>query len=104
MDAARVGSAASGEEYFIQRLYVGIPPEKQTSRDQKQRYGVLAYAVTLPQQVLGTTESEYQLTIDGRKVNVSGIKCYIVNSGRMGTGLTLDEISAPRTACWTCSC
>ena len=95
VDAARVGSAATGEEYFIQRLYTGVPPEKQTSRDQKERYGVLAYAITLPQQVFGTSESEYQLTIDGHKVNVSGIKCYIVNSGRMGTGLTLDENFSP---------
>ena len=95
VDAARVGSAATGEVYLIQRLYAGVPPEKQTSRDQKERYGVLAYAITLPQQVLGTSESEYQLTIDGHKVNVSGIKCYIVNSGRMGTGLTLDQDFSP---------
>jgi len=28
VDAARVG-----DEYFIQRLYAGVPPESQTSRD-----------------------------------------------------------------------
>ena len=36
VDAARVGS-----EYFIQRLYAGVPPENQTSRDLKERYGLL---------------------------------------------------------------
>jgi YegS/Rv2252/BmrU family lipid kinase len=85
VDAARVG-----EEYFIQRLYAGVPPEAQTSRDLKERYGLLAYAVTLPRQVLRASESEYRLTIDGRTVKLSGIKCYIVNSGRTGTGLSVD--------------
>lgn len=91
VDAARV----SAGEYFIQRLYAGVPPEKQTSRDLKERYGLLAYAITLPKQVLETAESEYHLTIDGRTIHVSGIKCYIVNSGRMGTGLTLNEHFSP---------
>lgn len=85
VDAARVGS-----DYFIQRLYAGIPPESQTSREQKERYGLLAYAITLPKQTLKATESAYRLTVDGRTINVSGIKCYIVNSGRTGTGLSID--------------
>src|SRR5512143_1215613 len=82
IDAGHVGS-----EYFIQRLYAGVPPESQTSRDLKERYGLLAYAITLPKQVLRAAESEYRLTIDGRTVSFSGIKCYIVNSGMTGTGL-----------------
>jgi diacylglycerol kinase family enzyme len=90
IDAALVGS-----EYFIQRLYAGVPPESQTSRDLKERYGLLAYAITLPKQVLKASESVYRLTIDGHAVTVSGIKCYIVNSGRMGTGLTVDMDFSP---------
>ena len=30
-----------GEEHFIQRLYVGIEPEEQTSRELKDHYGTL---------------------------------------------------------------
>ena len=90
-----VDAALVGEEYFIQRLYAGVPPESQTSRELKERYGLLAYAITLPKQVLGTGESEYRLTIDGRTVRLSGIKCYIVNSGMTGTGLSVSgEFSA----------
>jgi diacylglycerol kinase (ATP) len=95
VDAALVGSGSERPEYFIQRLYAGVPPEKQTSRELKERYGLFAYAVTLPKQVLGAQESEYHLTIDGRALDVSGIKCYIVNSGRMGTGLTVDADFSP---------
>ena len=86
----QVDAVLVGNEYFIQRLYAGIPPESQTSRDLKERYGLLAYAITLPKQVLGATESEYRLTIDGHVINLSGIKCYIVNSGKTGTGLSID--------------
>ena len=86
----RVDAARVGNEYFIQRLYAGVPPESQTSRDLKERYGLLAYAITLPKQVVGASESEFRLTIDGRVTKVSGIKCYIVNSGKTGTGLSID--------------
>ena len=90
VDAARVGG-----EYFIQRLYAGVPPESQTSREMKERFGLLAYAVTVPKQILRAKESDYQLTVDGRTICVSGIKCYIVNSGRTGTGLTVDADFSP---------
>ena len=42
-----------GNEYFIQRLYAGIPPESQTSRDLKERYGLLAYASRCPNRFSG---------------------------------------------------
>jgi hypothetical protein len=94
-NVAHIDAGLVGDEYFIQRLYAGVPPEKQTSRDLKERYGLLAYAVTLPKQIIGATESQYRLIVDKRTVNVSGIKCYIVNSGRMGTGLTVAEDFSP---------
>lgn len=94
-NVAHIDAGRVGDEYFIQRLYAGVPPEKQTSRDLKERYGLLAYAVTLPKQIVGATESQYRLNVDNSTVNVSGIKCYIVNSGRMGTGLSVDEKFSP---------
>ena len=86
----RVDAARVGDTYFIQRLYAGVPPESQTSRDLKEKYGLLAYAITLPKQVVGAGESEFRLTIDGRAAQVSGFKCYVVNSGKTGTGLSID--------------
>jgi YegS/Rv2252/BmrU family lipid kinase len=95
IDVAQVADTQQGDAYFIQRLYAGVPPENQTSRELKERYGLLAYAVTLPRQILRARESEYRLTIDGRTVHTSGLKCYIVNSGRMGTGLSVDVDFSP---------
>jgi diacylglycerol kinase (ATP) len=94
-DGAPTGAPSGASEYFIQRLYAGIPPEAQTSRDLKERFGLLAYAITLPRQVLKATESQYRLTVDDEVIEVSGIKCYIVNSGRTGTGLTVDVGFSP---------
>ena len=33
------------DDYFIQRLYVGIEPEEQTSRESEDKYGTSAYAI-----------------------------------------------------------
>jgi YegS/Rv2252/BmrU family lipid kinase len=86
VDATRVG-----DQYFIQRMYVGVEPEEQTSREQKDRYGLLAYAVTVSKQIVQAKEVEFILTIDGERIEQKGFKCYVVNSGKMGTGLSIDR-------------
>jgi len=83
------GKLADG--YFIQRLYTGVEPEEQTSRDLKDRYGVLAYAMTVRQQANAIVEADYRLTIDGEVIEERGTKCYVVNSGMSGRGLSLDK-------------
>lgn len=80
-----------GDEYFIQRLYTGVEPEEQTSREMKDKYGVLAYALTAKQQAQAIVETAYRLTIDGTRIEARGRKCYIINSGMSGKGLTLDK-------------
>lgn len=84
VDVARVG-----EEIFIQRMYTGIDPEQQTSRELKDKYGLLGYAIALPKQLRSSQRSQYRLTLDGEVIEREGFKCYVVNSGRMGTGLTM---------------
>lgn len=78
-----------GDDYFIQRLYAGIEPEKQTSRQAKDKYGIFAYAVTLKSQVFGEAESQIRLTIDGEVLELTGFKCYIVNSAKTGSRFSL---------------
>ena len=38
-----LGQAKVADRYFVQRLYVGVEPEEQTSRELKDKYGVFAY-------------------------------------------------------------
>jgi YegS/Rv2252/BmrU family lipid kinase len=86
VDAAQVGSS-----YFIQRMYAGIEPDQQTTRAQKDRYGVLAYAVTGARRLRTTQDARFRLTIDGRSVEATGVKCYVVNSGMTGKGVAISQ-------------
>jgi diacylglycerol kinase (ATP) len=88
-EVRRVDAVQMGDQYFIQRLYVGIEPETQTSREMKDKYGVLAYGISAYEQTVHQPESQYRLTIDGKMIEMPGTKCYIVNSGRTGTGLSV---------------
>lgn len=89
VDVGRVlfgSNGAKHEELFIQRLYLGMEPEAQTSRDEKNRYGVLAYPLTLVQRP-DSVQHKYQVVADGESIAPTGTRIYIVNSGMTGSGL-----------------
>jgi diacylglycerol kinase family enzyme len=75
-----------GEQYCIQRLYAGIEPEQQVSREQKNKYGTLAYALMTRKQIQESVDAPITLTIDGQRFETHGLKCYVVNSGQGGKG------------------
>ena len=77
------------EEYFIQRLYVGIEPEEQTSRELKDKYGTLAYAVSGYQRLTSFKDISYRITIDGRLIETKATKVYVVNASQTGTGISV---------------
>jgi YegS/Rv2252/BmrU family lipid kinase len=83
-----VGEAKVPDRYFVQRLYVGIEPEEQTSRELKDRYGVFAYAVNMAQHG-SAKEVLYHADVDGQPLEFQASKVYVVNSGMMGTGLRI---------------
>jgi YegS/Rv2252/BmrU family lipid kinase len=82
----RVDVMQIGEQYCIQRLYAGIEPEQQVSREQKDKYGTLAYALMTPRQLKEAVDAPMTLTIDGQRIETRGLKCYVVNSGQGGKG------------------
>lgn len=88
-EVRHVDAVQMGDQYFIQRLYVGIEPEEQTSRELKDRYGILAYGVSAYQQTVNQPESHYRIAVDDEVIEMPGTKCYVVNSGRTGTGLSV---------------
>ena len=81
--------AQVGDQHFIQRLYVGIEPEEQTSREMKDRYGIFAYAISMARQRKNALQVTYRITIDGETYEFQAVKLYVVNSGMMGTGLSI---------------
>lgn len=82
-----IGKPQVDDRYFIQRLYVGIEPEEQTSREMKDRYGVFAYAVAAASRRGAHAPARYRVLVDGQTGEFPGSKVYVVNSGMMGTGL-----------------
>lgn len=75
--------------YFIQRLYVGIEPEQQTSREMKDRYGTLAYAITAYQRRKAQRQVNYRILIDGKVIEMTANKVYVVNAAQTGTGIAV---------------
>ena len=86
---SNLGEAHVDDKYYIQRLYVGIEPEEQTSREMKDKYGVFAYAVSMRERKKTTKQFKYHVTIDGESGEFEAFKAYVVNSGMMGTGLSI---------------
>ena len=77
------------EGYFIQRLYVGIEPEQQTSREEKDKYGTFAYSVSAFHRLKEAKEIPYKIRVDGELYEVPAMKLYVVNSGKSGTGISV---------------
>ncbi len=83
----QVDAMQVGDQYSIQRIYAGIEPEHQVSREQKNKYGTLAYALMTRKQLQESVDAPITLTIDGQRIETHGLKCYVVNSGQGGKGV-----------------
>jgi diacylglycerol kinase (ATP) len=89
-----VAQAPVADRWFIQRLYIGVEPEQQTSRELKDKYGVFAYAVSLAGRATGGNRSRYVADLDGEGFEFEASTIYVVNSGMMGTGLKITHTYA----------
>lgn len=80
-----------GDSYFVQRLYVGIEPEEQTSREDKNKFGTFAYAINAYHQGKAALQREvkYRITLDGQVVELPAWKLYVVNAAKAGTGISV---------------
>ena len=78
-----------GDICFILRLYVGIEPERQTRREDKDRYGKLAYVVDAFRKARDSKEVNYRITIDGEVIEVPAMVLYIVNAAKNGAGISV---------------
>ena len=74
---------------FILRLYVGIEPEQQTTREEKDRYGKLAYLTDAYRKARTSKEVQYRITIDGEGIEVPGMVLYVVNAAKSGAGISV---------------
>ena len=87
-----------GDSYFVQRLYVGIEPEEQTSREDKDKYGTFAYAINTFHRARDKKQKEfkYHVVIDGEAHDFMASKVYVVNAAKAGTGISVTgKVSKP---------
>jgi YegS/Rv2252/BmrU family lipid kinase len=80
-----------GDIFFVQRLYVGIEPEEQTSREDKDKYGTFAYVVNSYHRARDKKQKEFQyhVVIDGQAYDFLASKLYVVNAAKAGTGISV---------------
>jgi diacylglycerol kinase (ATP) len=81
-----------GDQYFMLRVGMGFEAAlvEGADRETKAKVGTLAYVLSGLQALANPVLARYQLTLDGKKVEVEGITCMVANSGSLGTpGLRL---------------
>ncbi len=72
-----------GDYYFLTRLGMGLESTviENTAREQKDRMGWLAYALSTVRELVDPKISKYRLTLDGEVVETEGLICVVANSG-----------------------
>ena len=85
----KVDVVQMGEICFILRLYVGIEPEQQTSREDKDKYGKLAYLVDSFRKARDSKEVNFRVTVDGEINEGPAMILYVVNASKNGAGINV---------------
>lgn len=85
----RVDVIDTGDSVFILRLLAGIEPEQQTSREDKDRWGKLAYVVNTVRQSQETSEADFRVTIDGETAELRAMVLYVVNAATNDQGVNV---------------
>ncbi len=94
----RIDTLRVGERHGLIRVGVGADARmiQRSTREQKARYGWLAYFASVVEQVATATPAEFSITIDGREHTTDALTCVVSNIGRIGRGgMTLPGAITP---------
>jgi diacylglycerol kinase (ATP) len=80
----KIDLARIGDQYFMLRAYSGIEESDKTSRENKDRYGNLAYILDTLHGLKNPPHANYRLNIDGLEIEEEGLTCLILNAGSIG--------------------
>ncbi len=87
-----------GERMFMMRVGAGFEAAiiQHTTREMKERFGLLAYGVGLLETLTLPLTARYTLTLDGQTVETEGFSLLIANAGSIGRlNLTLSPTIRP---------
>jgi len=85
VDLARIG-----DQVFMLRAYAGLSPENAASREEKDKYGQLAYVQATLKFLSKVPPAYYRATIDGEVVEVEALIVFILNAGSIGGVLGIE--------------
>lgn len=74
------------DHYFLLRAGLGFEADMVAGaeRELKDRFGVLAYAISALQALSDPQVADYEINVDGREVTAQGLTCILANSGLLG--------------------
>jgi len=85
VDLARIG-----DQVFMLRAYAGLSPENAASREEKDKYGQLAYVQATLKFLSKVPPAHYRATIDGEVIEGEALIVFILNAGSIGGVLGID--------------
>ena len=85
-EVRRVDLGCSGDRWFVLRLTMGFEAEMvaAATREMKDRYGWLAYALTGLQTLTAPPMATYSMVIDGENIEAEGLAAIVANSAGSG--------------------
>jgi diacylglycerol kinase (ATP) len=66
---------------------------KNTNREEKRRFGFLAYIKGAVLALIGLQPHRFRLTVDGKKINIKASEIYVANGGLLGVKIPLEGIN-----------
>jgi diacylglycerol kinase (ATP) len=85
-----VDLARMGDQVFMLRAYAGLSPENAASREEKDKYGQLAYVQATLKFLSKVPPAHYRATIDGEVIEGEALIVFILNAGSIGGVLGME--------------
>ena len=79
-----VDLAKMGDQIFMLRAYAGLSADDAASREEKDKYGQLAYVQAGLKFIKETPAAHYKATVDGEVIEGEALICFILNAGSIG--------------------
>jgi len=76
--------AKMGDQVFMLRAYAGLSSDKAASREEKNKYGQLAYVQAGLKFIREVPPAHFKATVDGEIIEGDALICFILNAGSIG--------------------
>jgi len=76
--------ARMGDQIFMLRAYAGLSSDEAASREEKDKYGQLAYVQAGLKFIREVPPAHFKATVDGEIIEGEALICFILNAGSIG--------------------